>query len=303
MEKPVSPQRWANDLTLMLNTVYGAAPERFPVNVSGLAKEFSSQRFSAEPITLVQGDNLQGFDGALYRAPVGKSGWGIIYNNAITSKGRINFTLAHEFGHYLLHRVAFPDGMECGQQDMVRWDSEYGQIESQANDFAATLLMPLDDFRRQIDARAQPDLAAIGACAERYGVSLIAATLRWLQYTERRSVLVVSRDGFILWARSSKRALKTGAFFRTAKRPPIAIPNASIAAQPALLAASRGEVSHGEDVWFAESCSEATLVSDQYDFAVSLLHLDDREPTWGSDEGDEESDVFDVMARRAASPR
>ena len=121
MEKPVSPQRWANDLTLMLNAVYGAAPERFPVNVPNLAKEFSSQRFLADPITLVKGDNLQGFDGALYRAPVGKSGWGIIYNNAITSKGRINFTLAHEFGHYLLHRVAFPDGMECGQQDMVRW--------------------------------------------------------------------------------------------------------------------------------------------------------------------------------------
>src|SRR3546814_9114430 len=54
--------------------------------------------------------------------PGAKRGWGIIYNDAITSKGRINFTLAHEFGHYLLHREAYPDGLECGAQDMVRWD-------------------------------------------------------------------------------------------------------------------------------------------------------------------------------------
>ncbi len=29
----------------------------------------------------------------------GSKGWGIFYNNAIASEGRINFTLGHEFGH------------------------------------------------------------------------------------------------------------------------------------------------------------------------------------------------------------
>jgi Zn-dependent peptidase ImmA (M78 family) len=41
---------------------------------------------------------------------------------------------------------------------MARWGSEYGKLESEANDFAATLLMPLDDFRRQIDPREKPDI-------------------------------------------------------------------------------------------------------------------------------------------------
>jgi hypothetical protein len=63
--------------------------------------------------------------------------------------------------------------------------------------------MPLDDYRRQIDGRAKADLDMISACADRYRVSLIAALLQWLSYTERRAVLVVSRDGFILWARSA----------------------------------------------------------------------------------------------------
>ena len=228
----LSPQRWANTLTALLNIVFGEGSDRFPVKVPQLAKDFSHQRYGDDPVTLVKGGQLPGFEGALCRAPAGKKGWGIIYNNTITSPGRINFTLAHEFGHYLLHREVYPDGLECGPQDMVRWDNEYAQIEQQANEFAATLLMPLDDFRRQIDSKSKPTLDDIGACAERYQVSLIAATLRWLQYTERRSLLVISRDGFILWARSSPKALRTGAYFKTANRPPIPIPDASLPAQP-----------------------------------------------------------------------
>lgn len=274
-----SPQRWANMLTLLLNNVHGDAAERFPVKVPELAREYSRVRFPEDPVSLVKGDRLPGFDGALYRAPPGKKGWGIIYNKAIPSPGRINFTIAHEFGHYLLHRLRYPNGLECGQQDMMQWDSAYGQIEAQANEFAAGLLMPLDDFRRQIDVRAKPTLDDLGGCAERYGVSLVAATLRWLQYTERRSVLVVSREGFILWARSSDPALKTGAYFKTSGRPPIAVPASSLAAQPELLERNRGQLAHDHGVWFREPCEEIALASDRYDFTISLLHLGAAEPT------------------------
>jgi len=293
-----SPQRWANTLTTLLNTVHGASPERFPVQVSALAKEYSSQVFASDPVSLVAGDNLPGFDGALYKAPPGKKGWGIIYNKSIASPGRINFTLAHEFGHYLLHRLQFPDGLECGQQDMMRWDSEYRQIESQANEFASGLLMPLDDFRRRIDGKAKPTLDDLGGCADRYGTSLVAATLRWLQFTERRSVLVVSRDGFILWGRSSTKALKTGAYFKTSGRPPIPVPDQSLAAQPGLLDRRRGLLAHDEDVWFAEPCEEIALASDQYDFTISLLHLGAYEWTPRADEDEDgDEDTFDVMTR------
>lgn len=295
MKNQYSPRRWANTLTLLLNAAFDSDASRFPIDIPQLATDFSHQRYPDDPISLVKGAALSGFDGALYRAPAGRKGWGIIYNNAVESPGRVNFTLAHEFGHYLLHREAYPDGLECGPQDMVRWDSEYAQIERQANEFAATLLMPLDDFRRQISSRSKPTLDDIGACAERYQVSLIAATLRWLQYTERRSVLVVSRDGFILWARSSPKALVTKAYYKTSNRPPIAIPVASLAARRDLLAGNSGSVSHENGVWFREPCEEVALVSDQYDFTISLVHLNDVIPGW--DFGDsEEEDTFDRMA-------
>jgi len=270
MTKALSPIRWAVDISRVLNTVLGT--EHFPIRVADVAREFSLQRFPKDPITLVSGDTLPGFDGALFRAPAGKTGWGIIYNSAIASIGRINFTLAHEFGHYLIHRLAHPDGMRCGQQDVVRWDTDYGKVEHEANVFAANFLMPLDDYRRQIDARSHVDLDMIAHCADRYEVSLIAAILRWLEYTERRAVLVVSRDGFILWARSSQRALKTGAFFRTS-RGPIPVPRGSVAARQMTVDSPRAGEDLPAGVWFQEPCREMTIFSENYDFTISLLQL------------------------------
>jgi hypothetical protein len=274
MTSPFSPERWAFEITHVLNAVLGT--EHFPINVTAVAQEYSAQRFPHDPISRMVGDSLPGFDGALYKAPAGKKGWGIFYNNQIRSTGRINFTLAHEFGHYLLHRLAYPDGIRCGEQDFVQWDSEYGQVEHQANVFAANLLMPLDDFRRLVPSDSGIDLDVISDCSERYRVSLIATALRWLSYTEKRAVLVVSRDGFILWARSSARAFRTGAFFRTSVAP-IAIPVASLAAR-GLMAERQTTRQHDGGIWFPEPVTEMTVLSEQYDFAISLLLLPNDPP-------------------------
>jgi IrrE N-terminal-like domain len=292
MTTPPTPERWAFDLTRLLNTVYGA--DRFPVDVAALAQEYSRQRFPNDPILAVAGDDLPGFDGALY--PVKGRGWTIIYNDAISSRGRINFTLAHEFGHYLLHREAYPDRIECGQQQIVRWDSEIGQVEHQANVFAANLLMPLDDFRRQIPDKAKVTLEMLEACGNQYRVSLIAAVLRWLSYTERRAILVVSVDGYILWARSSKAALRTGAYFKTANRPPIEIPASSLPMNPESLVDGRGGIHHDTGVWLPEPVHEITLSPEQYDFSLSLLLLGDAAGP-ALDEEQELEDTYERFAR------
>ncbi|MGH6866007.1 MAG: ImmA/IrrE family metallo-endopeptidase [Methyloceanibacter sp.] len=284
-----SPERWAFEITHVLNAAFGS--DRFPIDVPMVALEYSKQRFPDDPIVSVRGDDLPTFDGALFKAPASRKGWGIIYNNAITSKGRINFTLAHEFGHYLLHRLAYPEGFRCRQQDVVRWDSEYGQVEHQANVFAANFLMPLDDFRRQIPRNAKVELEMLRACADRYNVSLIAAVLRWLSYTEKRAILVVSRDGFILWARSSDPALRTGAFFRTSAGP-VEIPATALPLQPGLLVDGRGSIDHPAGVWLRESAKETTVFAEQYDFSLSLLLLEDARYVF-HDEGEPDSDTYD----------
>jgi hypothetical protein len=297
MSKRKSPQRWAFDLTHILNARDGA--ERFPVDVKSLARDYSHQIFPNDPVSLIQGRALDGFEGGLYKAPTGKIGWGIIYNSAIPSPGRINFTIAHELGHYLVHRHQLPDdGISCSAEDMANWDSQYGQIEQQANDFAATLLMPRDDFERQISCDDQPGFDELGVCAERYGVSLTAATLRWLQFTKRRSLLVVSRDGFVLWARSSPRALRTGAFFKTNNVPPVELHAHSLAAQPHALDGGRGKAEHDSFVWFKEPCSEETIASERYEMTYSLLHLSS-DPAWHSEDESEQDDTHARMTSNA----
>jgi hypothetical protein len=293
-DETLSPERWAFKLTHILNAVWGE--DRFPVDVKAVAKEISGQLFPDDPVSVVKGDSLPGFDGALYKAPPGKKGWGIFFNSDITSPGRINFTLGHEFGHYLLHRLTYPDGIECKQGDIVRWESEYGQVEHQANVFAANLLMPLDDFRRNIGDLDKPDLDDLGECASRYEVSLIAAALRWVQYTRRRACLVLSRDDFVLWARSSDRAFRTGLYIKTTGRPPVSVPPSALACRQHELVGGRGSTRHAPGVWFSEECGELVLYSDQYDFTISLLHFSNVVESFDPDEEVEE-DVSDRYAK------
>ena len=161
--------------------------------------------------------------------------------------------------------------------------------------FSAGLLMPFDDFRRQIPERDKVDLDMISHCADRYRVSLIAAVLRWLQYTARRAVLVVSRDGFILWSRASNAALRTGAFFRTSG-PPIAIPADSLAGRQDTIIDGRAGIELGANVWFPEPVREMTIFAEQYDFAVTLLLLENRDGYTQFD-AEPEKDVVIVLRR------
>ena len=269
------PRRWAVDVGRVLRTIFGS--DRFPIQVEAVALEYSQARFPDDPISLVEGRPLPGFEGGLFKDPEGNRGWAILYNSDIRSPGRINFTLAHEFGHYLVHRSRYPEGIQCTQTDMAGWDAEYQRIEREANEFAAWLLMPLDDFRQQIDPSRRPNLDDLGECADRYGVSLMASILRWLDYTKRRSVLVLSRDGFILWARASRPALQSGAFFRTKNQPPVPIPLVSLAADTQQTGVNFSERIHAEGIWFKEPCEEINLASEAYDFTITLLHLESEE--------------------------
>jgi hypothetical protein len=132
----------------MLNTVMGS--DRFPLAVEDLALGYSAQIFPGEPDHHDVGESLPGFDGALMRVP--RKGWAIIYNNAVSSPGRVNFTKAHELGHYLLRRAHNPAGIYCSTDDVTGGPASLKLIEREADKVAADLLMPLDDFRRQIPA-------------------------------------------------------------------------------------------------------------------------------------------------------
>lgn len=88
--------------------------------------------------------------------------------NSLHHPNRQRFTVAHELGHYFLHRdqEPFEDGL------LFRKDNQFNLLERQANEFAALLLMPPLDFSRALNHHPIEDVAKI------FGVSRQAAEYR-----------------------------------------------------------------------------------------------------------------------------
>lgn len=276
------PMAEANSISQLLRAVLPEA-ERFPVNVKNLAFELSQQRYRQAPITQIDAFDIDGVEGLLGRNPSGKK-WKIGYSQRIRSPGRIRFTLAHEFGHYVLHRE-IRDAFRCSTKDMHEWDE--GEIETEANVFASYLLMPLDDFRNQV-AGQKPSIEMLRHCGDRYGVSLMAAALKWTEIAPKRAVVLAARDGFVLWARSNSNAFKSGVFLASRQKT-IAVPEASILHRAipgsgpitsALLARH----------WFSreprsiELIEHAIAVEGDYPYTLGLLWLPDAIPKWEIDD-------------------
>jgi hypothetical protein len=163
-------------------------------------------------------------------------------------------------------------------------------IEQEADAFAAALLMPLHDFRTQLPAKVRPDFATFGALAQRYGVSLTATILRWLEYTETRAMLVVSNEGFAHWAKPSQSALKSGRYIRT-RNTVFELPALATAVTRDFSEEAKSGIAQDSGVWFPEPVIEMCLRSDRYDQEFTLLHFE----TAGADHCDEEAvtDSFD----------
>lgn len=295
---PRPPIAEANRLSKLLNISRGT--ERFPVDVEELASGYAQQFGHDDPIAKIIGADLPGFEGALYRTEKrGKLEWALLYNSAIEVPGRIRFTMAHELGHYILHRQN-RNNFECSEADMLHWESVEKRQEAEADVFASYLLMPIDDFRRSIGTDPV-DLYVLDDCAKRYGVSLTAAILKWLEFTEQRAVLVMSTEGYMLWARSSQSALRSGAYFRT-RNIAVPIPTGSLAASTESVVYEKQGVELAARIWFPQepdemSLRELKIVSDRYERTMSLLFLPKAEPRWMREPEDNDNGSLDEYIR------
>lgn len=303
-----SPMKVANDLSVVLRAVLGE--DRFPIDVEALAREYSKN--FPDPITKIVGDSLGNFEGML-RPSRKKPCWHIIYNNDTDYRGRERFTLAHEFGHYLLHRRPLDVGntvsgldeaeadrrsFSCNPMERNHWKRDLEQIEEEADTFASYLLMPMDDYRRQV-AGQDMGLDLLRHITTRYGVSLTAAVRKWITFTERRTAMVIARDGFALWGRASDAAVRTGIFVPSG----MPIPEHSIAALGP--GAQQGEtarpVALPEGIWTfkrgSEPVRELTIFSQRLGQSLTILLFEDA-PERHRVEEPEDWDTYDQFTAR-----
>lgn len=271
------PHKEAARITQMLDAVWGADRfDRKPMDMASLALEYSRQIAPNEAIEVVEERDLPGCVGALVYGDAKPRRWGILYDKG-QSPGRRAFTIAHEFGHYILHRHrvdadhSLANGFYCDDEAVIQRDGI--GIEEEADTFAADLLMPLHDMRGQLAGGSRADFDQLGKLAERYGVSLEAAIIRWLEYTETRAMLIVSNEGFAKWAKPSRPALRSGRYIRT-KNEVFELPAMACAVTRDFTVSTKSGIDQAAGIWFSEPVIEMCFRSDRYDQEYTLLHFE-----------------------------
>lgn len=137
----------------------------------------------------------------------------IIYNENIREEGRRNFCVAHELGHHSCHLNQLE--FLCTSEDLDDIAPHPQNVEQEANQFAATLLMPADDFRKQVDIWS-PTLEQLGQLAkDRYSTSLTATCTRLMELAPRRcfGMAVLCGRTVLRWRRTDAMRM-TGFGFR-----------------------------------------------------------------------------------------
>jgi Zn-dependent peptidase ImmA (M78 family) len=138
---------------------------RSPVPVERIAQNLRIEvRFEAAEEDL---------SGALIREPKGRVVIGV---NSAHHPNRQRFTIAHEIGHFILHK-----GMNLHVDEDFRINLRDGSTndeEIDANAFAAELLMPTAFIGRDIQKLGPIDQQALEKLARRYQVSSRAMEIR-----------------------------------------------------------------------------------------------------------------------------
>ncbi len=145
--------------------------------------------------------NADGFDGALLRArevPFGA----IVIRKSIREAGRKNFTLAHEIGHFLLPGHDQTE-LVCTKSDVGNWGDGSKEIEREADEFAAEILMPSVSVERMI-LSAVPSLQLIEKIAQKFHTSFSAAAWRYCDLAKAQCAIVWSKEGRIDWSKRSE---------------------------------------------------------------------------------------------------
>ena len=136
-----------------------------PISVVGIAKElgikvYKTEDFDDQISGLIQKDEQYG----------GKSGYAI-YTNARHPITRRRFTIAHEIGHFCLHRELIGDGIT---DDGLYRRRLKGRFESAANHFAGNLLMP----KKLVLKFIEQGVDTVEELAEKFNVSKSAVSIR-----------------------------------------------------------------------------------------------------------------------------
>lgn len=216
-----------------------------------------------------------GLDGAEGRILWGQKGAAIRIKAGLWP-GRKRFTLAHEIGHFLLHKHNPQGRFDTGHHFAI-WN-EAGE-EAEANVFAAELLMPDYLFQPRLKRQA-PSFGNLDQLAEDFAASRLSTALQYVHYCHEQVALVFSRGGQIVWSKPARDfpwSIRRGDLSKDSGAGALAVGNPNetgkMAPTPVYAWLTDFERDRGHDIM------EESRVVSSYDGILSLL--------WAKDDLDE----------------
>lgn len=143
-----------------------------------------------------KGSNASGVSGYLIRCG---DVFGIQYADHIDSIGFINFTVAHELGHYFI--PGHPEALIKGKEGVHKSKSGFVSdniFEKQADNFAKELLMPEHLFKDAMN-KSGSGFKAIETLASICNTSLTATAIRYCIFSDDPVSIIMSEDNKIHW--------------------------------------------------------------------------------------------------------
>lgn len=129
----------------------------------------------------------------------GKRGF-IAVNSQITYLPKKRFVIAHELGHFRLHKNTRL--FNCEKEVFFNWQAK-GSQESEANIFAAELLMPEIFFKRFVTGK-MISLNLLSETANYFKTSLTSTAFRYADIGTHPIALVFCTDGLVSWSNINK---------------------------------------------------------------------------------------------------
>ncbi|MFC4874163.1 ImmA/IrrE family metallo-endopeptidase [Negadavirga shengliensis] len=123
----------------------------------------------------------------------------ISINSGLVNYSQRRFALAHELGHYIMHRGEGNKFFSDNEDDFVKYHQK-GDQEVEANEFAAELLMPRSQFRTfTSDADFNTDL--IIETANYFESSITSTSIKYADVGHEPIAMIYTRNGRVKWKR------------------------------------------------------------------------------------------------------
>lgn len=120
----------------------------------------------------------------------------ISINESVTHSGKRNFILAHEIGHFILHRNITTLFSET-DNTLAEWFKK-GLHEQQANVFASEFLMPEFLYRKKIEGK-KLNMALIEDVSAFFKTSLLTTFFRYIQLGSFPAMIIFMEAGVVRW--------------------------------------------------------------------------------------------------------